>query len=69
MLPPFHQYFPNIEVNCRRLAAIPPCHLAIPSAYLIPTVVRLFCPRFHHHRATPLPATVDHASDLPPSHR
>jgi hypothetical protein len=48
----------------RRLAAVWLYHWAIPSAQLILTSVRFFCPRFQNHRPTPLSSTTYNAGDF-----
>jgi hypothetical protein len=64
-LPFLSPFFPNVEVSHRRshhrLAVVLPCHSSIPCAWILPVTLRSFCPRFHHHRSSPLPSIAYHA--------
>jgi hypothetical protein len=57
-------FFLNAEMRTPLRSLLASRHWAIPRAWLIYTSLHFFCPRFRHHRGTPLSATVDHAGDF-----
>jgi hypothetical protein len=66
---PFSLAFPQtprwaVDTHRSRLATVPLPHFQIPSVQLTPLTVRLFCPRFRHHRPSPPLSTLDHVNDV-----